>query len=106
MYIEKITSTEEYLDLITRLLRTGHILRGMSAEYYELIPAFGRKEYLETYSIKAEKHLLRLFKQRDMAFIRHKPDSSLEWLALGQYPVSDYCGFSTPFRSKLINLPH
>lgn len=80
-----VTSIEEYLNFVNELARTGRIFRGVSSSEYLLLPKIGRSEYLQTYSLKAERHLLRLFKQRAMAFIQHKPESTLEWLALGQH---------------------
>lgn len=80
-----IKSIQEYLDFINGLPRTGRIFRGVSSVDYLLLPTIGRSDYLQTYSVKAERHLLRLFKQRAMAFIQHKPSSELEWLALGQH---------------------
>ncbi len=79
------SSLETYLGEVYNLDRTGRIFRGVSSSSYELVPKVGRSIYSATYSLKAEKHLLRLFKQRAVAFINHKPDSELEWLALGQH---------------------
>lgn len=81
-YVETL---RQFLETIGEFDRTGRIFRGVSDATYQLLPKVGRGRFAKTYSVKSEKHLLRLFKQRAAAFLSHQPEDDLEWLALGQH---------------------
>ena len=79
------TTTEQYLSLIDAIHRDGWIYRGVSNSTYSLVPKVGRDTFRSQYSVSNEKLLLKIFKQRAVRYISYRPDSVLEWLALGQH---------------------
>lgn len=85
MNAETVNSLNAFLALEERIDSQGRIYRGVSNENYELIPKIGRAEYRSQYSIKNEKFLLQVFKNRAIRYVEYKPTSELEWLALSQH---------------------
>ena len=85
MNIETADSFNAFLALEEGFVSEGRIYRGVSNENYELIPKIGRTEYSSQYSVKNEKFLLQVFKNRAIRYIQHQPTSELEWLALAQH---------------------
>lgn len=85
MIEEEVNDIETFLSRIHFHHQHGWIYRGVSDASYKLLPKVGRHEYQAQYSIKAEKRLLAVFKQRAIRHVTHPPLSELEWLALGQH---------------------
>ncbi len=85
MIEEEVSDIEKFLSRVHVHHNHGWIYRGVSDASYQLLPKVGRHEYQAQYSIKAERRLLTLFKQRAIRHVTHLPSSDLEWLALGQH---------------------
>ena len=65
--------------------RCYRIFRGVTSATYDLIPRVGRDEFAQSYSLRAERLLLDIFKQRAASHVTFRPENDLEWLALAQH---------------------
>lgn len=65
----------------------NHLFRGVRKESYELIPSLGRTKTSkdELFNIKAEKLLLKLFKQKCHEFVKEHKDNDLALLSIAQH---------------------
>ena len=65
----------------------NQLFRGVRKESYELIPSLGRSKTSkdELFDIKAEKLLLKLFKQKCHEFVKEHKDSDLALLSIAQH---------------------
>jgi FRG domain len=82
---ERITSLEDFLQIVQRYHEHGWIYRGVGDSSFALLPKIGRIEFRPQYSVETERLLLRTFKQRAIRFASPLPSTDLEWLALGQH---------------------
>jgi FRG domain len=85
MIIASASAVEPFLELVNGYHKPGWIYRGVSDSSYELLPRIGRLEYRKHYSVKTERLLLQIFKQRAIRLVSPLPTSELEWLAVGQH---------------------
>jgi hypothetical protein len=85
MNVKKISTWRGFLNSIDDLDATGRIFRGVVSTDFGLIPKVGRHEFGGRYSMKAERLLLSIFKQRAVAHVLFSPASEIEWLALAQH---------------------
>lgn len=63
------------------------IYRGVKKTEYQLIPKIGRQGRIGTTDEleKGEKRMLRIFKERAIAYLDHPPRNDWEWLAVAQH---------------------
>lgn len=80
-----IKSWSDFISVVTDFEKDGWVFRGVASVKYELIPKVGRDVFRDQYSLRSEKLLLQIFKQRAAAYVTFIPANDLEWLALGQH---------------------
>jgi FRG domain len=80
----RVKNWSELMKQIDDVSARGRMYRGVRKTSYELVPKVGRKEFIH-YSVKAEKELLKIFKERAIAYIGQPCRTELEWLALAQH---------------------
>jgi FRG domain len=83
--MEKVKDWSDFLDKIDVVPTPQRMYRGVRKKSHELIPKVGRAEFKEHYSVRAEKSLLKIFKERAVAHIGHPLSYPVEWLALAQH---------------------
>jgi FRG domain len=85
MRLHPAATLEQFLSVVDTTHKDGWIYRGVANSSFDLLPKVGRPNFRAQYSAGNEKLLLKIFKQRAVRYITYKPDSELEWLALGQH---------------------
>ena len=85
MIIETTPNLEPFLQLVQKYHQPGWIYRGVADSSFTLLPKVGRVEFRAQYSLKTERLLLQIFKQRAVRHVTPQPTSDLEWLAVGQH---------------------
>ena len=83
--VKKVNCWSDYIKIIDEYDKPGWVFRGVISKKYELVPKVGRQQFRNNYSLRSEKLLLRIFKQRAIAHVPFIPKNDLEWLALGQH---------------------
>jgi hypothetical protein len=89
-----VKSFEELTSLVQLFRKDGDwIFRGVRQSNYELIPKIGRPQSRKAvgsgenlpYDRSGEEAMLRHFMRSAVPYVKHVPDSRLEWLALAQH---------------------
>ncbi len=87
--MEDITDIKSLFLFLEECATSGknHLFRGVKKESYELIPSLGRAKTSknEVFNLKAEKLLLKLFKQKCHSFIKEHKDNDLALLSIAQH---------------------
>lgn len=84
----RIDSFAQLHDLIQRYDARHTIYRGVKNAEYRLVPKIGRDRPHEMKAEdleKIEKRVLRIFKDRAIAYLDHPPRNDWEWLAIAQH---------------------
>lgn len=87
MRIEKISDFKEFSDAFGNNFPPGEqIYRGVSKEYYELIPTLGRlTQYDEDLILDYEKNVIDEFARRSRPLLTFVPSNEWDWLFLAQH---------------------
>ncbi len=81
-----IKSFNDLHDAVQRYGKKTIIYRGVKKVSHRLIPDVGRYDAFESSTIeKAEKHMLRLFKERAVPHLSFRPRNDWEWLAIARH---------------------
>lgn len=86
----EIASFAEFHDAIEEYAPLRVIYRGVKSKEYELTPKIGRLHRTQTNKIKKlkpsdEVHFLSVFKKQAVAYLKERPVSEWDWLAIAQH---------------------
>lgn len=83
----EIRSVKDLLDVVQENLTTTVVYRGVKSSSFRLVPQVGRRRSRSNTSLTAsdERHILKLFKERVVAYLKVAPSNEWEWLAIAQH---------------------